>query len=102
MVLDARERARRIADGRQRRSRDARGLTLIDDPGLLAEVAGMAEWPVALLGDIDPALPRTAAGGDPHRMRTHQRYFAVRDASGRPGPALHRRRQPGERRTAAR
>ena len=32
----------------------ARGLALVDDDGLLDEVAGLAEWPTPILGDMDP------------------------------------------------
>ena len=33
----------------------ARNLELVEDEGLLDEVAGLAEWPVPILGDMDPA-----------------------------------------------
>ncbi|MEE4212614.1 MAG: glycine--tRNA ligase subunit beta [Parvularcula sp.] len=55
------------------------GLELVEDDGLLGEVAGLAEWPVPCLGRFDEsflALPDeviTAA------MRGHQKYFSVRD-----------------------
>ena len=32
----------------------AKGLALVDDDGLLDEVAGLAEWPTPILGDMDP------------------------------------------------
>jgi glycyl-tRNA synthetase beta chain len=32
----------------------ARGLVMVDDDGLLDEVAGLAEWPTPILGDMDP------------------------------------------------
>jgi len=34
----------------------AAGLELVEDEGLLNEVAGLTEWPVVLLGDMDPAF----------------------------------------------
>ncbi|HEY5008822.1 MAG TPA: glycine--tRNA ligase subunit beta, partial [Caulobacteraceae bacterium] len=55
VVLDVEERKRRIGQG-ARALCAARGLTLIEDDGLLMEVAGMAEWPVPLWGTMDPAF----------------------------------------------
>ena len=81
VMLDAGERAARIREDAKSLT-EARGLKLVEDAGLLAEVAGMVEWPVALLGDMDersldlpPEVIRTT-------MRTHQRYFAVRALDG--------------------
>ena len=57
----------------------ARGLALVDDDGLLDEVAGLAEWPTPILGDMDPqflALPPEVVRLS---MKVHQKYFAVRD-----------------------
>ena len=54
VVLDAAERKARILEGASAALR-ARGLELVEDEGLLDEVAGLAEWPVPLLGDMDPA-----------------------------------------------
>jgi glycyl-tRNA synthetase beta chain len=80
VVLDVEDRKRRILEG-ARALVAARGLELVEDPGLLDEVAGMVEWPTPILGDMDPAfldLPPEVARTV---MRVHQRYFAVR----RPG-----------------
>jgi glycyl-tRNA synthetase beta chain len=57
----------------------AKGLELVEDAGLLHEVAGLAEWPVVLLGDMDPAFLDLPAEVIRLSMRTHQKYFAVRD-----------------------
>ncbi len=85
VMLDATERSARIAS-EARAKAESRGLTLVEDAGLLAEVAGMVEWPVVLLGDMDeqflalpPEIIRTT-------MRTHQRYFALRAPSGELAP----------------
>ena len=56
-----------------------RGLELVEDAGLLEEVAGLAEWPVVVLGDLDPSFLDLPAEVIRLTMRTHQRYFAVRD-----------------------
>ena len=57
----------------------AQDLELVEDEGLLDEVAGLAEWPVPLLGDMDPAFLDLPPEVIRTSMRTHQKYFAVRD-----------------------
>ena len=57
----------------------AKGLELVDDIGLLEEVAGLVEWPVVILGDMDPAFLDLPGEVIRLSMRTHQKYFAVRD-----------------------
>ncbi len=57
----------------------ARGFELVEDAGLLDEVAGLVEWPVPLLGDMDPAFLDLPGEIIRLTMRTHQKYFAVRD-----------------------
>ena len=58
----------------------AAGLEVVEDPGLLAEVAGLVEWPVVLMGqigadflDLPPEVLQTS-------MREHQKFFSVRNA----------------------
>lgn len=57
----------------------ARGLELVPDRGLLAEVAGLVEWPVALMGDI----AETFLGLPPEVLQTsmkeHQKFFSVKN-----------------------
>ncbi|RZV42087.1 MAG: glycine--tRNA ligase subunit beta, partial [Acidimicrobiales bacterium] len=55
------------------------GLELVDDPGLLDEVAGLVEWPVVMLGDMDPSFLKLPGEVIRLSMRAHQKYFAVRD-----------------------
>ncbi len=57
----------------------ARELELIEDEGLLTEVAGLCEWPVPLIGEMDPAFLELPAEVIRLTMRTHQRYFALFD-----------------------
>lgn len=64
------------------------GLSLIPDDGLVAENAGLTEWPVPLLGRFDPdflSVPREVIV---LTMRTNQKYFALADASGALAPAF--------------
>ena len=82
VVLDVEERKQRILEG-ARTLCFARGLELVEDEGLLDEVAGLAEWPTPILGDMDPAFQDLPPEVIRPSMRTHQKYFAVR----KPGEA---------------
>ncbi len=87
--------AKVILDGAERRAkieRDARalaekaGLTLKADEGLLDEVAGLVEWPVALIGVIDEDFMTLPPDVLTTSMRHHQKYFALEDANGALAP----------------
>jgi glycyl-tRNA synthetase beta chain len=78
VVLDVAERKQRIIDG-ARAACAAKGLELVEDEGLLDEVAGLSEWPTPILGDMDPAFLDLPPEVIRTSMRTHQKYFAVRD-----------------------
>ncbi|WP_084395869.1 glycine--tRNA ligase subunit beta [Henriciella aquimarina] len=56
-----------------------KGVELVEDKGLLEEVTGLAEWPVVILGDMDPDFLDLPGEVIQLSMRTHQKYFAVRD-----------------------
>ena len=78
VVLEADERAAIIFEG-VKQAAFIHGLEMIPDEGLLAEVSGLVEWPVVLVGsiedqfmDVPPEILQTS-------MRTHQKYFALRD-----------------------
>lgn len=79
VILDVEERKDRIMDG-ARTLCFARNLELVDDDGLLDEVAGLAEWPTPVMGDMDPAFLDLPPEVIRTSMRTHQKYFAVRPA----------------------
>jgi glycyl-tRNA synthetase beta chain len=57
----------------------AQNLELVEDIGLLEEVAGLAEWPVVIIGDMDKSFLDLPPEVIRLSMRTHQKYFAVRD-----------------------
>ncbi|MDW3099082.1 MAG: glycine--tRNA ligase subunit beta [Alphaproteobacteria bacterium] len=59
----------------------AQGLELVEDEALLAEVAGLVEWPVPLLGEFDETFLDVPPEVLTSTMRTNQKYFAVRDAT---------------------
>jgi glycyl-tRNA synthetase beta chain len=85
VIVDAAERRRLIAEGVTALA-TAQGLTVVDDPALLDEVAGLVEWPVPLLGRIDPAYMDLPAEVMQVSMRVNQRYFALRNADGSAAP----------------
>ncbi len=59
----------------------ALGLEWIEDEGLSHEVAGLAEWPVVLVGRIDNQFIDVPGEILQTAMRTHQKYFSLRDAA---------------------
>jgi glycyl-tRNA synthetase beta chain len=85
VLVDAAERRRRIAAGLAAEA-SARELVLVDDPGLLDEVAGLVEWPVPLLGRIDPSFMDLPPEVRQVSMRVNQRYFSLRNSDGLPAP----------------
>ncbi|WP_298742636.1 glycine--tRNA ligase subunit beta [uncultured Brevundimonas sp.] len=77
VLLDVADRRRRILEAARRVCAD-RGLALVDDDGLLDEVAGLAEWPTPILGDMDPQFLDLPPEVVRLSMKVHQKYFAVR------------------------
>ncbi|ARO15011.1 glycyl-tRNA synthetase beta chain [Ketogulonicigenium robustum] len=62
----------------------AQGLEVVEDKGLLAEVAGLVEWPVVLMGPIGAAFLGLPSEVLQTSMREHQKFFSVRNpATGR-------------------
>ncbi|THD82702.1 MAG: glycine--tRNA ligase subunit beta [Phenylobacterium sp.] len=78
VVLDPEERKSVIMDA-ARTLAFARNFELVEDEGLLDEVAGLAEWPTPVMGDMDPAFLDLPPEVIRTSMRVHQRFFAVRD-----------------------
>ena len=78
VILDAADRKRMIMDGATKACRDAE-LELVEDQGLLNEVCGLVEWPVPVLGEMDPDFLDLPPEVITLTMKTHQKYFAVRD-----------------------
>ena len=87
VLVDADERRARVRDG-ARAAAAAAGLVLVDDDGLVAENAGLTEWPVPLLGRFDPAFLDVPREAIQLTMRTNQKYFACVDAEGALAPAF--------------
>lgn len=80
VLLDVADRKLRILEA-AKAACAARGLVLVDDDGLLDEVAGLAEWPTPILGDMDPQFLSLPPEVVRLSMKVHQKYFAVRDPS---------------------
>ena len=57
----------------------AQGLELVEDEGLLAEVAGLVEWPVVLMGSFDKAFLAIPEEVIRATIRNNQKCFVVRD-----------------------
>ena len=64
----------------------AAGLTLREDESLIAENAGLTEWPVVSMGQIDDAFMDVPPEVLITAMRTHQKYFTLDDTEGRLAP----------------
>lgn len=78
VVLDSAEREARIWHDATTAA-FAQGLEVAEDKGLLAEVAGLVEWPVMLMGaiperflDLPPEVLQTS-------MKEHQKFFSVKN-----------------------
>ena len=78
VILDAEERKAIIFEG-VKGAAFIHGLEMIPDEGLLNEVAGLAEWPVVLIGTIENQFMDVPAEILQTSMRTHQKYFSLRD-----------------------
>jgi glycyl-tRNA synthetase beta chain len=57
----------------------AQGYELVEDTGLLAEVAGLVEWPVVLMGSFDQAFLAMPPEIVRATIRNNQKCFVLRD-----------------------
>lgn len=57
----------------------AGGLEVVEDRGLLAEVAGLVEWPVVLMGQIGEEFMGLPPEVLQTSMKEHQKFFSVRN-----------------------
>ncbi|MDT8327247.1 MAG: glycine--tRNA ligase subunit beta [Roseovarius sp.] len=78
VVLEAQERADHIWQEASNQA-FAAGLELVADPGLLAEVSGLVEWPVVLMGQIGEDFLGLPGEVLQTSMREHQKFFSVRN-----------------------
>jgi glycyl-tRNA synthetase beta chain len=79
VVLDAdRRKAIILADSKNLAF--AQGLTLVEDEGLLEEVAGLVEWPVVLMGEFEAEFLDLPAEVIRATIRANQKCFVLRQA----------------------
>jgi len=78
VILDSAEREAAIWQGAQNLA-FAAGLELVEDRGLLAEVAGLVEWPVPLMGRIAEPFLHLPPEVLQTSMKEHQKFFSVKN-----------------------
>ena len=82
VVLDA-DRRKEIIRADARALALAQGLELVEDEGLLEEVAGLVEWPVVLLGDFNADFLEIPPEAIRATIRANQKCFVLRDEAGK-------------------
>ncbi len=80
VVLDA-ERRKSIILTEAKQLAFAQGLELVEDQGLLDEVAGLVEWPVVLMGSFDESFLHIPEEVIRATIRNNQKCFVLRDAA---------------------
>lgn len=85
VMLDPAERRALIAE-RAAALAAAEGLSVRADDALLDEVTGLVEWPVPMLGSIDPRFMDVPSEVLITAMRAHQKYFSLLNADGTLAP----------------
>ncbi|HEY7245915.1 MAG TPA: glycine--tRNA ligase subunit beta [Xanthobacteraceae bacterium] len=78
-VIIDRERRKQIILADARNLGFAQGYDLVEDSDLLDEVAGLVEWPVALMGTFDEAFLSTPPEVIRATIRNNQKCFVLRD-----------------------
>jgi len=78
VMLDASEREAVIWQGATNLA-FAAGLEVVEDHGLLSEVAGLVEWPVPLMGKIGEAFLSLPPEVLQTSMKEHQKFFSARN-----------------------
>ncbi len=81
VIVDQDERRTLIRDRASALAAEA-GLVLVEDEGLVAENAGLTEWPVPLLGRFDAEYLTVPPEVIQLTARVNQKYFVCRDGAG--------------------
>ena len=79
VMVDREERMQTIKQQAEQAAEELGGKALIDE-GLLQEVNGLVEWPVAVSGDFDKEFLEVPAESLISSMQDHQKYFPVVDS----------------------
>lgn len=77
VILDSDERAATISKGAHKLA-EKEGLTLVEDEALLAENAGLTEWPVPLIGAFDEDFLSVPPEVLATSMKAHQKCFSLK------------------------
>ncbi|HEY5713206.1 MAG TPA: glycine--tRNA ligase subunit beta [Allosphingosinicella sp.] len=80
VIVDAEERKAII---RKESNKLQRNTSIVPDDGLVAENAGLTEWPVPLKGSFDQAFLELPPELIQLTMRVNQKYFACQDSDGK-------------------
>ncbi|NVO27363.1 glycine--tRNA ligase subunit beta [Donghicola sp. C2-DW-16] len=78
VILDPEERAESIWHDATNMA-FAQGMEVVEDRGLLAEVAGLVEWPVVLMGEIGADFLNLPPEVLQTSMKEHQKFFSVKN-----------------------
>ncbi|MBY8977584.1 glycine--tRNA ligase subunit beta [Rhodobacteraceae bacterium NNCM2] len=78
VILDPAARQAKIAHDAEQLA-FAQGFEVVEDKGLLAEVAGLVEWPVVLMGEIGEEFLGLPPEVLQTSMKEHQKFFSVRN-----------------------
>jgi glycyl-tRNA synthetase beta chain len=78
VILDPAKRLAAISEQAHALAKEAK-LELIEDDALLAENAGLTEWPVVLMGSFEKAFLEVPGEVLTTSMKTHQKCFSLRD-----------------------
>ncbi len=81
VVLDP-ERRRDIVRTDAKNMAFAQGFEVVEDEGLLAEVAGLVEWPVVLMGSFDESFLKIPGEVIRATIRNNQKCFVVKKGEG--------------------
>jgi glycyl-tRNA synthetase beta chain len=82
VMLDAAERSGLIAEEARALAKKHK-LSLVEDEALLAENAGLTEWPLVLMGHFDEAYLEVPAECLMTAMKQHQKCFSLREPRSR-------------------
>ena len=87
-VIVSHQERQAIIEAKSAEAAAAHGYSVIEDKGLIAENAGLTEWPVPLLGDFDPAFLEVPPEVIQLTLRINQKYFVLKDAAEKLAPAF--------------
>lgn len=81
-VIASFEKRRDVIRAEAQRVADEKGLTVVIPDGLLDEVTGLNEWPVALLAQFEARFLEVPAEALVSSMEDHQKYFHTTNVTG--------------------